>query len=184
MGMRMAVLLLALPLVACGGDGRAAESEAAAVYESLLRDHCCIDHALVQEVTDTANLGPGTGKSFDQLTPEYSREVLQAIADLRRRSNTVRPLPDSLQVTFQDHRLTPDSAQALLEHVHQNRLRRLSDSATVVFISDVDFSRNGRVAVVRMTEVCGYLCGGITLRAVRKHPGGWVPAEVVWHALF
>jgi hypothetical protein len=33
------------------------------------------------------------------------------------------------------------------------------------------------VAVVYGNVVCGSLCGGATLRVVRKHPGGWIAAE-------
>lgn len=184
MGMRLPVLLLALPLAACGVDARSAEAEAGAVYEALLFDHCCIDRALVQEVTDTVGLAGRNERADGELTEGFSRDVLQAVADLRRRSGTTRPLPDSLRVTGRDRRLTADSAQALLQHIRRDHVRRLPDSASIVLISGVGFSRDGRVAVVRITEVCGQTCGGVTLRALRRHPRGWVAAEVVWAAIF
>jgi hypothetical protein len=60
----------------------------------------------------------------------------------------------------------------------------LADGATVVLISAVGYSRDREVAVVRITKVCGFLCGGSDLRAMRRHPGGWIPAEVGWSVVF
>lgn len=47
-------LLLILLIAGCATEAR--EADRAAVYESLLGDHCCLDRAILQEVTDTMGL--------------------------------------------------------------------------------------------------------------------------------
>lgn len=169
----------------CSAGEKAHEAEVTAVYESLLDDHCCLDHAIVQEVTDSAGLSTAKDAAReDRDLKNFSPEIREAVASLHARSHTVRRLPDSLSVTGRDRRLPADSVRALLERVQREHLRRLPDSTTVVLISAVGFSRDGKLAVVRMTEICGSLCGGVTLRALRKHPGGWVAAEAIWRAVF
>lgn len=179
--MKSSLLVATLLLAAgCSSGGAVADAEVAAVYEALLLDHCCLEHAIVQEVTDSTGLSsPRAPSSEDEYLKEFSPEIHEAVDDLRARSRTVQRLPGSLRVTMRDRRLPADSVRAMLTRARHDHSERLPDSATVVLISGVGFSRDGRVAVVRMTTLCGPLCGSSTLRTLRKHPGGWVAAEEI-----
>jgi hypothetical protein len=177
--------LLLLCAAGCSRGGPVAEAEAAAVYESLLYAHCCVDSAIVQAVTDSARLAnPTAVQALLKGVQHFSPEIREAVADLHARSASVSPLPDSVHVSGHDQRVSADSARALLHRIYRDHLDRLPNRATIVQLSAVGYSRNGEVAVVRMVQTCGSLCGGITLRALRKHPTGWVAAEEVWSAVF
>jgi hypothetical protein len=154
------------------------------VYESLLVDHCCLDRVILQEVTDTAGLSDGRRWSDEEEMRGFSPEVRQAVDDLSRASRTVHRLPATLRVTPRDRRLPADSVRAILRQVQRNGLHRFPGRETIVLISGVGFSDDRKLAVVRMTEVCGSLCGGTTVRALRRHPAGWIPAEAVFQAVF
>ena len=170
-----ATLLLAT-LPGCARDSFPAGEDDAAVYEALLTAHCCIDRAIVQEVTTTE----------DEREPPrlLSREIQEAVSDLGRRTGTARSLPDSLAVSIDDRRVSTDSMKTLLEQMRATHARRMPDSSTIVLLPRVGYSRDGMVAVVRMTEICGILCGGSTLRALRRHPAGWLPAETVEYVVY
>jgi hypothetical protein len=179
------LLLLALSAVSCSADRAALESETAAVYERLLFDYCCPDNVILQASTDTAGFASGVADRFrDERLTSFSSDVRQAVADLYARSASPHPLPDSLRVAGEQRRMPADSVSRLIDQIMRDHVRRLPDTASVVLISAVGFSLDRQLAVVRITEVCGYLCGGVTLRALRRHPSGWVAAETVWSALF
>ncbi|HEX8394748.1 MAG TPA: hypothetical protein VF665_20555 [Longimicrobium sp.] len=178
---------LLLPLCA-GGCGRASRSEsqaeAAAIYESLLREHCCSDSAIVQAVTDSAALSnPANYRAFVKDLQYFSPEIREAVADLHTRSESVYPLPDSVRVTGHDRRVPADSAELMVQTLVRDD-RRLYKHNPIVQLSAVGYSRDGKVAVVRIVVTCGKLCGDVTFRALRRHPGGWVAAEEVWSAVF
>jgi hypothetical protein len=183
--MRKLGLTMMLLVAGCSAGEKAGGTEVAAVYEALLLEHCCLDHAIVQEVTDSTGL-TSAKRVFeeDESLRHFSPEIHEAVASLHARSRTVQRLPDSLSVTGRDRRLPADSVRAILARIRRDDLHRLPDRTTVVLISAAGFSRDGKLAVVRMTEVCGSLCGSSTLRALRKHPGGWVAAEEVWSVIF
>jgi hypothetical protein len=182
---KLFVVAMMMLVAGCASGGAAPDAEAAAVYEALLEDHCCQDSVIVMDVTDsTAMAAMEKSSREDEQLQGFSPEVKEAVASLYARSRTVQRLPDSLRVTGHDRRLPADSIRAILKRMQDDHLRRLPDSATVVLISAVGFSRDGKLAVVRMTEVCGSLCGGSTMRALRRHPGGWVAAEEVWSVIF
>lgn len=179
------LLLLSVSIASCSADDAALELEAAAVYESLLFDYCCPDNVILQASTDTGGFASGVGDRFgEEVLTSFSGDVRQAVADLYARSASPHPLPVSDRVQVEQHRMPADSVSRLLDHIRRDHVRRLPDTASVVLISAVGFSLDRQLAVVRITEVCGYLCGGIRLRALRKHPVGWVPAETVWSAIF
>lgn len=148
-------------------------------------DHCCIDKAVLQVVTDTSLLSPGSSRrGLEEDTRNLTEEVREAVRDLYARSASPRRLPDSLDVSGYDQRVDEDSARRIVARINREHLRRLPDSSTVVLISAVGYSKDGDVAVVRMITLCGSLCGGINVRALRRHPAGWIPAESVWDAVF
>ncbi len=180
-----AALLLVLVGAACAADERTREADIAAVYESFLDDHCCPERVILQEVTDTAGLVRGARRWSDEEEMKvFSADVRQALADLSRQSRTVRPLPDSLSMTSRDRRMSAGSVRALLERMRRDHTHRLQNRETVVLISAVGFSDDQKLAAVRIVQVCGTLCGGVTVRALRRHPGGWVPAEEIFSAVF
>ena len=173
---RRSLIIPAFLIAATAGCERGpppSEADDAAVYRALLRDECCIERAIVQDVTEDV------GHDDSVLDSGFSREIRDAVADLVRRGGTARPLPDSLAVWSDDRRISADSIRALQEWMARTRARSLTDSSSIVLLSRVGYSRNGGVAVVWITEICGYLCGGSTLRALRRHPAGWIPAERV-----
>ena len=177
------MVLVALVSTACTTN--APEADTAAVYESLLANHCCLDRTIVQEVTDTAGFASGAREWSEQAEMgAFLPEVREAVGDLIERSRTVHRLPDTLRVTARDRRMSADSVRALLNQMQQHDISRLPGRETIVLISGVGFSKDGNLAVVRMTEICGVLCGGTKLQALRRHPGGWMPAEVVFDAVF
>lgn len=183
---RFTIGLLALISVSgCGSRSDVSKEDDAAVYDSLLLDDCCTDRAILQEVTDSAGLAPVHQSviAADELRG-FTGEIREAVADLYVRSRLVQRLPDSLSVASEERRAGADSVRALLHQVQQEHQRRLPNNTTVVLISAVGYSRDRQVAVVRIIKVCGVLCGGTTVRAIRRHPGGWVPAEAVWDVVF
>jgi hypothetical protein len=176
-------LLAPVWLAACSPNDIAREAELAAVYESLLDDYCCLDEVILMEVTDSAGLQP-RDEMDEELMRGFSAEVREAVADLATRGSDVRELPDSVQAAARQTRVPADSVVALLGRIQRERIGRLPNQASVVLLTTAGFSQNRKLAVVRITEVCGHQCGGITLRAIRRHPAGWVPAERVWSAVF
>jgi hypothetical protein len=182
---KLSLSLAAFVSVAACSSGRGTQADDPAILESILEDDCCVDRAILQDVTDTAALSPGTRRrGYEEDTRNYSKEIREAIHDLYERSASTHALPDSVSVSGSDRRVGADSARRILARFQRENLRRLPDSSTVVLISTVGYSDDRNVAVVRIIKVCGFLCGGIDLRAVRRHPGGWVPAEHVWSAVF
>jgi hypothetical protein len=122
------------------------------------------------------------GRHRGEISRGYSPEVREAIQDLVSRGRTpvrLPPLDDWYEV-----RISPDSVRALHEHIQSGRLRRLSDSASIVQLSAVGFNRAQAVAVVYHNVVCGWLCGGAEARVVRKHPGGWIAAEQLFFVVY
>lgn len=115
---------------------------------------------------------------------EVLPRVREAVDDLSRESRMVRRLPDTLRVTARDRRLPADSVRKIQQRIQRGDITRLPGQETIVSISGVGFSDDRKLAVVRVTQVCGLLCGGSTLRALRRHPGGWVPAEVVFDVVY
>lgn len=184
----MRPLILPALLVLCAGctpSDAARAKEPEAVYESLLGERCCAEHVILQQVTDTTGLsGPKAFKGDDEEMAFFSRPVQEAVKDLRARSASVYPLPDSARISFRDQRVSADSAHALLEWIRRDKVDRLPGRASLFFVSAVGFSRDGDLAVVQIVEVCGLLCGGANLRAVRRHPGGWIVAEELWNVVF
>ncbi|MBB4634237.1 hypothetical protein [Longimicrobium terrae] len=177
-------LLLLMLCAGCSASETVLAADTEEVYQTVLGE-CCFGHpAILQQVTDTAGLsGPDTFTADDELMNRFSPAVLQAVEDLRRRSASVYPLPDSVRASHHDQRVSADSARALIRAVQRDKVDRLPDRASVVLVSTVGFSRDGQLAVVQIVEVCGEMCGGVTLRAVRKHPGGWFLAEEVFQAV-
>jgi len=177
--------LAAVCSTACSSAGAYTSTDDAAVYEALLQDHCCIDRAILQVLTDTASLSPTSRRrGYEEDTRNLSSDTREAVRDLYARSASVRALPDSLSVSGQDQRIDPDSARRLVARISSESLRRLPDSSTVVMISAIGYNQERTVAVVRTVQVCGFLCGGINVQALRRHPAGWLPAEDVWTAVF
>ena len=176
--------MLVVCCTACSGAGNA-DDEDAAVYEALLQDECCIDRAILQVLTDTAKLSPSSHRrSYEDDTRGLSEDIRAAVHDLYERSAIMRPLPDSLLVSGYDSRISPDRARRLIARTNSGDLRRLPDGGTLVMISAVGYNPAKDVAVVRMVQLCGFLCGGVRVRALRRLPAGWLPAEDVWTAVF
>jgi hypothetical protein len=183
----LAVLLL---LVATGCARREpAESELAAVYEAFLHGsrQDFDGPVLLQDVTSPVTVAM-LDFDLDTVTAEIPRdlssETRRAMADLVARSRTSRRLPADVQVARSQRRIPADSARAILQRVRAQDLHRLPDRAQVVLLSDVGFSRDGSVAVVAEEVHCGSECGGWALRAVRRHPAGWISAEELMAVVF
>lgn len=183
---RLTRLTTVLILAGCGEARPSLEAETLAVYESLLHDYCCADNVILQAETDTFALtvrDVRATRERQELADAFSPHVGQALRDLYARSEAPRRLPDTFEA-MDPPRLSADSVHAMLARIRRDHARRLPDSATVIQLSAVGFSRDRSVAVVRMVETCGSLCGGMKLYAVRKHPAGWVPAEALFRAVF
>lgn len=110
----------------------------------------------------------------------WSPEVREAIANLVVRGRTPVRLPPEVEVASQQKRISPDSVRRLEERIHKEDLHRLPDRAVIVAFSAVGFSRDRSVAVVVRAEGFGVLCGGSVAQVMRRHPGGWMPAEVLF----
>jgi hypothetical protein len=181
---RPARVLALLSLLAAGACARRApaESELAAVYDAFLYGsrHDFDGPVLLQDVTSpvtVAMLDFDLDTAVTEISRELSSETRRAMADLVARSRTSRRLPADVQVARSQRRIPADSARAILQRVRGQNLHRLPDRAQLVLLSDVGFSRDGSVAVVAEQVVCGSECGGWALRAVRRHPAGWISAE-------
>lgn len=188
--MRAAALFSLLIVCACGGSRTDVEADTAAVYEAFL-EGSRPDHprrVLLQDVTAPVSvellMGWRNGSPRDEVSHDFSPEVREALEDLVRRSASPRPLAPGVRVGEVESRISADSARALFEVFRTRRLRQLADSASVVQLSAVGFSRDGAVAAVYENVVCGYLCGGAQVYVVRKHPGGWLLAEEVVFILY
>jgi hypothetical protein len=178
-------LLLLLLCAACSASDTALAADTEAVYRTVLGECCSADRVILQQVTDTVGLsGPDTFTGDDEQMKLFSPSVLQAVQDLRTRSASVYPLPDSARTSYRDQRVSADSARALLLRIQRDKVDRLPGRASVVRVSAIGFSRDGQLAVVQIAEMCGQMCGGVTLRAVRKHPGAWFLAEEVFQVVF
>jgi hypothetical protein len=186
----MRQLLAVTALLACGcATERPAQAESAAVYEAFLdrNELFWAERVLLQEEEYAVTLGmvsddmDGSGPGIPR---NYLPEVRQALEDLVARGRRPRRLPSEVTVSGADRRISRDSVQAIFRTARAGALRRLADSVAVVQLSAVGFSRDRSVAVVYGNSVCGYLCGGATVRVVRKHPGGWVAAEELVYVVY
>lgn len=171
-----------LLLLACGcARAEPGKAEILAVYEAFIDgDYDVPQRVLLEDATvavTPAMLGnTPQANAWRGLSPE----VRQALEDLVARGRTPRPLPVSVDMSYDDVRISADSARAVHESVRRTETRRLPDGATVMALSAVGFSRDGTVAVVYGSQVCGWLCGSAVVRVIRKHPGGWLAAEEVF----
>ena len=177
-------------LLACGGAGeRSTPAENAAVYEAFLdrNELLWADRVLLQDVEAPVTLGM-VSDDLDGSRPgiprRYLPEVRQALTDLIERGRMPQRLPVDVTVSHADRRISVGSVQAIFRTARDSAQRRLSDTASVVQLSAIGFSRDRSVAVVYGNLVCGYLCGGATLRVVRKHPGGWLAAEELVYVIY
>jgi hypothetical protein len=177
--MRLIATFALLLTAGCSTSGTRGQADTAAVYEAFLSDgRWSMDGpVLLQDVTVPVTSGflddePGRPGSV-----RFSAEVRQAFHDLVKRSRATYPLPHSVHVALDQTRISADSVQAIFRTTRDRAARRLPDGASVVQLSHVGFDRGRTVAVVYGSVVCGYLCGGATLRVARKHPGGWIAAE-------
>jgi hypothetical protein len=176
---RIALLALLLAWGCSPRDPTAAEI--AAVYEAFLEaDESDVEHVLLQdsEVPVSVHTFPDwpPGKKIE-VSRGYSPEVREAVHDLIARGRTPRLLP--AEAFDSEPRISADSVQVLVERIRVHRLHRLPDRASVVQFSAVGFNRDRSVAVVLQSTICGELCGGAIARVFRKHPGGWMAAEVL-----
>jgi hypothetical protein len=171
-----AVLSLAF-CAGCAGAKRPGAGDEAAVYEALLSQPMTADSALMPEVSVRMPLsyviGP-TGKSVDEM---YIEQVAEALDELSRYQEVL--LSESVLVSEKQRRLPARHARALFDSIRLHRIERVPNGASIVQISRVGFSRDGSVAVVYRNAVCGENCGRGEVRAVRRHPLGWLPAEVL-----
>lgn len=171
-------------LVACGCSRQAsssAEADTAAVYEAFIEYYEADFNAPVllpdsAAPVTAAMFDDGSGMAPGEMAPGFSAEVREAVRHLVARGPSPGLLPAELEVADGQSRISPDSVTALLELVSADN-RRLPDSASIVEISAVGFSRDRTVAVVYHGVACGWLCGGGAARVFRKHPLGWLPAE-------
>jgi hypothetical protein len=188
-GVSMRLITTFLLLAACGCSAPApAEGDAAAVYEAFLSIDftTASERVLLQDVA-TPVTASFLNEGVDPSRPEMMRllpEVQQAVDDLIARGRSPGPLPPEVLVSAKQARISADSAAALFRSVRGHAIRRLADSAVVVQLSGVGFSRDRSVAVVYRNVVCGYLCGGGMVRVVRRYPDGWLPAEVLFAVLY
>jgi hypothetical protein len=182
--MRLIALLAALLACACGRQPPT-EADVAAVYEAFLHDLAfrTSERVLLQEMTVPVHVQMVAdwrdGRRSGEVSRELSPEVREALRDLIDRSVTPRPLGRDVRVTHSDVRLSPDSVEAIFAATRRTSARRLPEDATVVQLSTVGFSQDGTVAAVYENQVCGNLCGGASVRIVRRHPAGWLVAEQV-----
>lgn len=186
-----ACVLALLSLLAAAGCARRepTESELSAVYEAFLFG-ARADYpgpVLLQDLAapiTAAMLDMDTVGGTLEITRALSREVRQAMADLVARSRTPRALPADVRVWHTQRRIPADSARAIMQRVREQDMHRLPDRAEVVLLSQVGFSRDGSVAVVAEEGMCGSLCGGWRLQAVRRHPAGWIAAEELMAVIY
>jgi hypothetical protein len=185
-------LIATFALLAACGCSRAAsgspEADAVAVYEAFLGlDPASLpERVLLQEVTE-----PVTSEMFEVRTdPARSErmrllaEVQQAVDDLVARGGTPGPVPAEVRISDRQTRISADSVAAIFRSTRDRAPHRLADSASVVQLSAVGFNRARTVAVVYQNVVCGYLCGDLTVRVLRKYPDGWLPAEELLNAVY
>lgn len=186
--MRLAALLALVLACACARRAPT-EADIAAVYEVFLGGSEHPERVLLQDVTVPVSVRmvsdwrPGFERK-DEVSREFSAEVREALEDLVEQSRAPRRLAPGVQVTPSDVRISADSARTIFETIRRERLRRLPGRESVVQLSAIGFSRDGTVAAVYENSVCGELCGGATIRIVRRHPGGWLPAESVASVLY
>jgi hypothetical protein len=184
---RAARLAAGLLLLAGGGCARGSvpDGEITAVYEAFL-DASAQDYSGVVLLEDStiritaAAFADAPPAPPDEISRLWSAEVREAIADLVARSRTPVRLPPEVEVASPQKRISPDSVRRLNERIREEDLHRLPDRAVIVGFSAVGFSRDRSVAVVVRAEACGVLCGGSVAQVMRRHPGGWMPAEVLF----
>ncbi|HYR11615.1 MAG TPA: hypothetical protein VEQ60_27780 [Longimicrobium sp.] len=186
--LRLAAGLAAgLLLLGGGGCGRGPvpQGEVAAVYEAFLEATAQDYPGMVLLEDSTIRLTAAAFADPPPAPPQeisrlWSPEVREAIADLVARSRTPVRLPPDVEVAIPQRRISPDSVRRVRERIRAEYLQRLPDRAVIVGLSAVGFSRDGGVAVVVRAEACGVLCGGSVAQAMRRHPDGWRPAEVLF----
>lgn len=179
---------LSVGLIASGcAEKRPSPEEVAAVYDAFVDDDRRVftDRVLLQEAAVPVTIGmvsPSLDGAPAEISRELSPEVRQALQDLVARSGTPGRLPADLQLSPSQLRLSADSIESILDDVRARDLHRLPDRASAVLLSGVGFSEDRTVAAVYENHVCGSHCGGASVQVLRRHPGGWLAAEVV-HAV-
>jgi hypothetical protein len=187
--MRICSTLGLLLVCACTRRPPYDEADAAAVYEAYLGmdQRLFPERVMLQEVTEPVtpamvDVRPDGGAP--RIPPGFQPAVQQALRDLLERGRTPRPLAAAVEVTGADVRISADSVNRIFHDPRNRDLHRLPDRASVVQLSAVGFSRDRTVAVVYQNVVCGSLCGGAEVRVVRRHPGGWIPAEQLTSVIY
>lgn len=176
---RSAALLLAL-LPACSTPPSAEEE--AAVYDAFLGGVRREGPLVLQETAVPVSvrmLDPGPPGSQPEISRDLAPEVREALGDLVERSGPAAPLPPALRMPSSDTRISERNMRALREHTEKHRVPKIARGASAVRISRVGFDRTGTVAVVYHDVVCGWNCGGASVRVLRRHPGGWLAAEEI-----
>jgi hypothetical protein len=181
---RLAAGLLLLTGGGCG-RGPVPEGEITAVYEAFLEASAQDYPGMVLLEDSTIRITAAAFADPPPAPPQeisrlWSPEVREAIADLVARSRTPVRLPPEVEVAIPQKRISPDSARRVSERIRAEYLHRLPDRAVIVGFSAVGFSRDRSVALLVQADACGVLCGGSVARVMRRHPGGWMPAEVLF----
>lgn len=161
-------------------------TDTAEVYSAFLEDpwYPGTGPQLLVDLTDTvASDILRNAAGAEQAPDTYSSDVREALEDLFERSKCPQPLvwTDAQRLGYQ--RITPDSVRKITARYEAmkdaQRAAPLPDRAVVLSLSPVGFSRDGSVAVVVGTQLCGWLCGETQVRVLRKHHEQWFPAEVL-----